>query len=143
MPRARAAWFAPIKELHLPGATRSSLPPLPVQPRGVNVNGLIMTNDSSLVGFSPFFFFLPLLLLLPFSPFLESASTLEIHTTDTGGCTHTHGMGGEGTGGRPRTRNRACSKEGKNKKKQKITRGVQENEKGSERGGKQRGGSAL
>lgn len=44
----RAAWLACIKGLHLPGATSSP------SSRGVNVNGLIMTNGSSLAGFSPF-----------------------------------------------------------------------------------------
>lgn len=44
-----AAWLACIKGLHLAGATSSP------SSRGVNVNGLIMTNGSSLAGFSPFY----------------------------------------------------------------------------------------
>lgn len=44
-----ATWLACIKGLHLPEATSSP------SSYGVNVNGLIMTNGSSLVGFSPFF----------------------------------------------------------------------------------------
>jgi len=68
---ARARSEACIKGLHLPGATSSP------SSRGVNVNGLIMTNGSS---GSPFF---SLSLSLSLCRFLD-AWTVEIFTTVPG-----------------------------------------------------------
>lgn len=69
-----AAWLACIKGLHLAGATSSP------SSHGVNVNGLIMTNGSSLAGSSLAFFSLSFL----------DASTLEIHNGTTSARTRRH-----------------------------------------------------